>query len=106
VRFLERFHIPPPLGSAVLLIVLLTTVVAGLFLLSGPATEWLRRLPESYNKVESKVRAMADKANKLSKAAETVEHLTESEEEVPKVELKKPGLVNTFWDSTKGALTL
>jgi predicted PurR-regulated permease PerM len=106
VRFLERLHLSPPVGSAVLMILLLALVLCGLFLLSGPATEWVRRAPESLDKIERKVRSMATEAQEITKAAETVEHLTDLRNGVPKVEIKRPGLLNTFWNSTKGLLVL
>jgi predicted PurR-regulated permease PerM len=92
----------------VLLLLLLAFLVAGFSLLSAPASDWVRRIPESFEKVEAKLRSMADRANKISKAAETVEKLTETEgqTELPQVELKRPGVLNSLWSSAKGMVVL
>lgn len=107
VRGLNRLHIPAALGAAVVLLVLLLLVAAGILLLSGPASDWIKRAPESFARVEDRARAMMNSASKLTEAAESVEHLADStESETPKVELEKPGLLNNVWSQTKGFLII
>ncbi len=53
VRFGERFHIPRAVGSLIA-IVLLVGVFAGLgTILSGPAADWLRNAPATWEKLQS-----------------------------------------------------
>jgi predicted PurR-regulated permease PerM len=66
----------------------------------------MERAPETLEKMEQRVRGMIDSANKITKAAETVEQLARTEDETPKVEVKKPGLVNSVWNQTKGFVLL
>jgi predicted PurR-regulated permease PerM len=106
VRALNRLHLPEALGAAVVLLVLLSVLAAGVVLLSGPASKWLQRVPESFAKVEGRIRGMMNSAHKLTKAAETVEHLAGNEDETPQVEIKKPGLMNNVWNQTKGFVLL
>jgi predicted PurR-regulated permease PerM len=106
VRGLARLKFPEALGAAMVLAALLAVVVAGAILLSGPASSWIQRAPESFEKVESKIRGMATRAQPITKAAETVEHMANGENETPKVEIKKPGLLNSVWNQTKGVVVL
>ncbi len=99
-------HIPSAVGAAIVMAALLALVVAGAVLLTGPASKWIQQAPESFAKVENRVRGMMSSAQKLSEAAQTVEHLAGTEDETPKVEIKKPGLVNNVWNQTKGFLIL
>jgi predicted PurR-regulated permease PerM len=106
VRLLNRAHIPSGFGAAIVMIIVAMLVSAGAMLLVGPASNWLQRAPESFEKVEVRLRGMMNSAEKLTKAAETVEHLAGTENETPKVEIKKPGLINSLWDQTKGFVLL
>lgn len=106
VRGLDRLHIPQALGAAVVLAVLVAIVGAGILILSGPASSWVQRAPESFAKVESKVRGMMSTAQPITKAAETVEQMTDGGDETPEVELKKPGLLNSVWNQTKSVVVL
>src|SRR5688572_11229404 len=106
VRGLNRLHIPQALSAAIVMIALLGIVSAGVLLLSGPASSWIQRAPESFEKVEGKVRRMISSAQPITKAAETVEHMANGADETPKVELKKPGLLNSVVSQTKSVLLL
>lgn len=106
VRFLARLRIPEVLGSGLVLILVLALAVGGVLMLSGPASNWIQRAPESLEKVEGKVRMVVRSAQPITKAAETVEHLTSATKETPEVELKKPGLLNSALHQAKGVLIL
>lgn len=106
VRGLERLHIPQALGAALIMASLLTVFISGALLLAGPATSWVQRAPESLEKVEGKIRGMLNSAQPLTQAAETVEHMAADRSETPKVEIKKPGLLNSVWNRTKGFFVL
>jgi predicted PurR-regulated permease PerM len=105
VRFFGKAHIPAALAAAILLIFLLIIAACGVVLLVGPASDWMKRAPEMFEKVERKVRRTVDSAQQITKAAETVQHLAQTEDnETPTVELKKPGVLNTVMNQTKGLL--
>ena len=99
---LSKAHIPQPVGAAIILILLLGAVVTTVVLLSAPANHWLKSAPENLQRVEEKLRALAAPAESLSRAAARVEHLTDNESSsIPKVELQKPGLLDSVWLQTK-----
>jgi predicted PurR-regulated permease PerM len=106
VRGMTKMKIPPTLGAAVVLMVLISVVAGGLLLLSGPASTWIQRAPESFAKVEGKIRGMVDRAQPITKAAETVESMAKDASETPQVEIKKPGLLNSVWNQTKGMVII
>lgn len=106
VRFLSFYRIPESIGAGILLLGLLGFFLTGVFLLSGPATSWIQRAPASLQSVEGKVRGMMRSAQPITEAAETVEILAENTSETPKVEIKRPGLINNVWSQTKGILVL
>lgn len=106
VRGLSKLHIPQALGAALVMVLLLSAVIAGALLLSGPASTWMKRAPESFEKVEGKIRRMLNKAEPITKAAETVEDMAGSRNETPQVEIKKPGLLNSVWNQTKSILVI
>lgn len=107
VRGLNRLKIPEAVGAAVVLLLVLLLVASGIVLLSGPASNWVKRAPESFTKVEGRIRAMMNSAQKITQAAESVEHLAgKSESETPQVEIKKPGLLNNVWNQTKGFMII
>jgi predicted PurR-regulated permease PerM len=107
VRGLKRIHIPEVLGSAILLIGLIILLATGFLMLSEPVAKWVKRAPETFAKVEEKIRSFQNSADQISKAAASVEHITKSNEsETPTVELKKPGLLNQAWSQAKGIVIM
>jgi predicted PurR-regulated permease PerM len=101
VRFLACAQLSAPLGAAVVMIVLLSLIFAGILLLAGPASNWIERVPASLKKVEGRIQGVMSSAQKITRAAETVEHLADGEDETARVELKKPGVINSVWSQTK-----
>lgn len=53
IRRMQRIHVPPPLGAALLLIVLLGGFMAGIYGLSSPAMHWVEQAPQAIQKLES-----------------------------------------------------
>jgi len=107
VRGLAKLRIPEALGAAIILLALLCFFTIGLVSLAGPASEWIKRAPESLERVEAKVRGMMSSASKITQAAQSVEHLTNgTSDETPRVELKKPGLLSSVLSQTKNALVM
>lgn len=103
VRALAKLHIPEAIGSAIVLLALVIPVLSGILLLAGPASAWMERVPEALEKVESQTRSMLSSASPITKAAESVQHLADkSGDDTPKVELKRPGLLNSAWHQAKG----
>jgi len=65
MRLLERFKVPRVL-AALLMIVLLFAVIGGLgSALSGPATDWAKRLPEGLPRLQERVRVISGPLDSL-----------------------------------------
>ena len=102
ITALQRIYIPAPIGAALVLVVLVLGLGLVVFLLSEPANKWLQNAPAHFQEIERKIRSMARPAENITEAAAKVEELAEGQEDsVPKVEIKKPGLLDTVWLQTK-----
>jgi predicted PurR-regulated permease PerM len=52
IRGLVRFYIPPPLGAAVVIVVMLGTVGFGIYQVASPAGDWIGKFPQTVRQVE------------------------------------------------------
>jgi predicted PurR-regulated permease PerM len=104
VRLMSKARISEVIGAAIVLITFVGIFLIGLVFLSGPASDWIKRAPESLERVDRKVRHLLNSASDFTAAAEKVQHLAESTtDETPKVELKGPGVMTKFLSQTKVA---
>lgn len=107
VRGLQRLYIPEALGAAIVLIVLVLVTLAGLMLVAEPASKWVAQAPETLEKVHVKINGVINSARKFTRAAESVQQITESPEGgTTKVEIKRPGILRQAWGQAKGALVM
>lgn len=110
VRGMKRIHIHEAIGAGIVLIGIIAIIIAGIYLVSEPASEWLTKAPETLETAGARVRGALRPAKKLTKAANEVEKLsngaTVEEVETPKVQIKQPGLVNSVLSKTTAALFL
>jgi predicted PurR-regulated permease PerM len=77
VRGLKRLHIPSPLGAAVVILAVLGTFGWGVYQLSGPAYDWMMRAPQSFRKVEGRLRELKRPVQSIGKATEQVEKMAQ-----------------------------
>jgi predicted PurR-regulated permease PerM len=77
VRGLKKLHIPEPLGAGLVLLALLGSVGFGIYQLSGPASDWMQRAPESLRAAEVKLRDLKRSVQKLGRATEQVERIAD-----------------------------
>lgn len=102
ISALQRMYIPAPVGAALVLVTLVLSLGCVVFLLSEPANRWLQNAPVHLQEIEYKIRSVSRPAESISQAAAKVEELAGDQEgSVPKVEIKKPGLLDTVWLQTK-----
>ncbi|HZB26971.1 MAG TPA: AI-2E family transporter, partial [Gemmatimonadales bacterium] len=80
IRALKRARIPEPLGAAFVILGLLGTTGAAVYGLSGPAKEWVQRLPSSVRAAEDRLRALRTPVEQVTKTAEQVEEATKMDE--------------------------
>jgi predicted PurR-regulated permease PerM len=102
VRRLRRAHIPEAVSAALILAMLLATVGAGLYSVSGPASEWLAQAPAAARKAERQLRGLLDPLHKVSQTAEQVEALADGPaDETVKVEIRGPRLTEVLFGGTQ-----
>jgi predicted PurR-regulated permease PerM len=77
VRFLGRFHLNEPVAAAVVLFVLMAGIGYGVYTLSDPLQEWLKRAPESIAEVQSKIKRVIRPVEQVNRAAAQVETATQ-----------------------------
>lgn len=106
VDFLKRLHIHQALGSAVVLIILITVISGSLYAFYQPASEWIARAPDSIRKVERKLRFIREPVQKVSEATKSMEMITDvgSKSATDTVVVKKTGLFDTLIHETSGVI--
>lgn len=102
LRNLSDFGIPPAIG-AILGVGLVAAALFGIvYLLSGPAQEWVERIPQSFYKIEQKLRPFKEPIEQTEKALRKVGEAADIEAEpgVQKVEIQTPGYLQNLFAST------
>lgn len=93
VRGLKSARIPEPVGAALVLLGLVAALAAGIYALSWPASEWAARAPQSVRKLESRLRPLTARLQRLGRTAAEVEKITDvGGTAAPEVQLKQPSL--------------
>ena len=101
VRTLRKVGLPEPIGAGFVMLALLGILATGIWYLSGPASQWLARAPESIEAVERKLKTVRGPMDQVTKAAEKVEAATEGEtERTPQVEIKGPSFSAQLFGGT------
>ena len=76
VQFLERFHVPRPLASGLVVLSVMTLLAAGLFALGVPAKGWIERAPQSFQKIQQKLEGFTKPFAEIKKATEQLQEQT------------------------------
>jgi predicted PurR-regulated permease PerM len=107
VRYLKKRGVAPPISALVIVFFAAGVFAAGVFLLSGPVTEWIDSAPEISRKLQSKLSAFRSPVDAVVKASEQVEQITESASapSVQKVVLQQPGMLSIAAAGLVGGLT-
>lgn len=102
VRWLRRWHVPRPLGAAVVLGLVAVGLSLGFMHLSRPAVAWMSEGPEHLEEVRERLRGLLRPAAQISETAEAVAKLgaTEEPQEAVPVEVKEKGLTTTLFNWT------
>ncbi|MGE5523770.1 MAG: AI-2E family transporter [Rhodospirillaceae bacterium] len=108
VRLLRRCAVPEPLGAAIIVIATLGALAFGAYQLSGPASEWIDKIPQVVSQVERKLSTLRKSMAEMSKAAERVEQLTtggpKPAASPPVVAQNQPPLLHRIFGVTKTVL--
>ena len=106
VRALRKLRLPEPLGAAIVMLGLLGALGTGVWYLSGPASEWLARAPQSMATVERKLEELRRPVDRVTEAAQQVEAATDMEESgTQQVEIKGPSLSQQLFGGTATLLS-
>jgi predicted PurR-regulated permease PerM len=76
VRFLERLHLPTPIGAAVVVLTLCAGIGALAYFLSPPIKEWVRNAPERFEKAGEKLEKIAAPVKEVNNVATKLEQAT------------------------------
>jgi predicted PurR-regulated permease PerM len=103
VRRLKTWHIPEPLGAALVLGVALSAGAFAAYSLSGPANDWIARAPSILREARAELRALTKPVENVSRAAEQVEEMTagSAPERTDAVTVRGPSLTSLLFDSTR-----
>jgi predicted PurR-regulated permease PerM len=90
LRRLRQWHIPEPLGAALLLGLFVTGLVFGVLRLAEPAAEWSTKLPVALHTVEYNIQAFKKSMQDVTKATELLSKAAALDEakKVQQVEVK------------------
>lgn len=111
VRAMKRVKIPEPIGAGIVMLVVVGTVVVSGMRLAPVASGWLTRAPETFDRVETRLRDLRRPVEQVSAAAKQVEAATDvdGEDGTQKVQLEGPSLSEQLFGGTTallGALTV
>ncbi len=91
----EVARVPEPAGAALVLLALVLTAGLGLYALSWPAAAWMARGPESLHTIETRLRPLVRRVERLTRTAAEMERITDvtsAPSDAPKVEVREASL--------------
>jgi predicted PurR-regulated permease PerM len=106
VRALNRIRIVPPLGAALVLVVLLGVVSVGVYELSAPAHTWMVRAPREVSKLREQLRKVREPVEQVRRTAQQVEQATRvgGTDGVREVVVRGPSLISRVFGTTERLL--
>ena len=107
VRFLGSFGLPNIFSAALVLLVLLGSVGYGFYRLSGPASEWVEKAPQTLRRAEYRFRGLQKPVEDVQKAAKQVDELTKTQSDEPEsqqVTVRGPTMSESLMQQTRSAL--
>ncbi|HWG53046.1 MAG TPA: AI-2E family transporter [Gemmatimonadaceae bacterium] len=106
IRSLARMHITPPLGAAMVMIVLLVSLGAAGYAVSGPAHTWLANAPETLKDASQKLASVRKSVQRMTRTAQQMEHATDmNETKAQEVVIRGPGFISRVFGSTTSGIT-
>jgi predicted PurR-regulated permease PerM len=109
VRVLRHLKIPRWIASGLVVLGLVAFSSGLLYYLASPAAEWMDRAPRSLDRVETKLRQLMEPVEKVSRATEQVERMTDVEggngSGVQKVQVTEESLSGSLVEVTLTAVS-
>lgn len=100
VRGLKRWGVPEGVGALLVLAGLAAAVGWGGYELSAPAATWLQEAPQTFRRIEARVRVVKETVQDMSQATDQMEKLTSVGDAPRVVALQGPGLGATLLTGT------
>ena len=105
VRLLRKFRIREWVSAVFLVFGLVGVLGGALFMLAGPAAEWVERAPNSMREVETKVRRLVRPIERIQETAEAVEEVTRPPAGRDEVQIAAPSLFQRFTGGTAALIS-
>lgn len=96
---LASFGVPEGLGAALVVLALFATLGLGVYTLGGSAVGWMDSAPETFQRVQNKLKPVQKTVNDMKKATDSVEELTNvtsAGTQVREVVVKGPSLTDNM----------
>lgn len=106
VRGLYRLRIPEGIGAAIMVVMLFGLVGLGIYTLTGPATEWVDRVPRVVRELEFKLSDLREGLERARKASQQIERIAGPGGDGParEVVLRGPSLADQFLRQTEAVI--
>lgn len=106
VRWLKKkLNVPYGLSAALIIITLIAGLGLTIYNLAAPAATWVSKGPASLRKVEAKLKTLRKPVDAVSRTAERVEEITNSDnDQTTTVQVKEPGLKEAIFGNTQSVL--
>jgi predicted PurR-regulated permease PerM len=94
---LNLLKIPDSVGAGVIVLLMVTMIIGGMYSLSGPARDWIEKGPYIFSTVEFRFQSFLSTLKGAKRAAQQVEEMMELEEETgkkEKVAVQSPSLAD------------
>jgi predicted PurR-regulated permease PerM len=103
VRALARVHVRPPLGAALVIVVLLGGLGAGVYELAGPVQTWVGGAPATLTTARGKLRRLLRPLERVQRTAEQVQSAASvsGAEKPPTVVVQGPTLLQRLFGTTQ-----
>ncbi|MGH7626633.1 MAG: AI-2E family transporter [Gemmatimonadaceae bacterium] len=106
IRSLTRAHITPPLGAAIVMILLLASLGVAGYAVSGPAHDWIANAPETLKDASLKLASVRKSMQRMTRTAQQMEHATDmNETKTQEVVLRGPSFISRAFGSTASGIT-
>jgi predicted PurR-regulated permease PerM len=73
IRLLQKLHIPPAIGSAFVLLALMSFAGGVIGALAAPAAAWIERAPQAATRIQERLETVRQQLHRFTRATETVE---------------------------------
>ena len=102
VRLLARWRIRPPVGAALVILLLVGGVGLAAYELAGPVQSWVAKAPDTVMKAQERLHGLISPIVRVTETAARVEEVTTQEEDPPeRVVVQGPSLVSRIFGTTQ-----